>query len=162
MEKGIRYGCGAMFGLFIGLVVGLNSFELGWIPCVGIAVGLGLLCSFLARHMGDDFWLTVVSPEDPDGPELLLEPSSHPAVRPFRDALVADGIPFAQFAVDDLHHEYERLCELGVEFTQPPADIGTVVVAVFDDTCGNLVQLLTPKPGVIAQTPGANAGEPAI
>lgn len=120
---------------------------------------------FKLRHkvpIGEDFWLTVVSPEDPDGPELLLEPSSHPAVRPFRDALAADGIPFAQFTVDDVDTEYERLRGLGVEFTQPPADIGTAVVAVFDDTCGNLVQLLTPKPEVIARTPGANAGEPAV
>lgn len=108
--------------------------------------------------IGDDFWLTVVSPEDPNGPELLLEPSSHPAVQPFRDALVADGIPFAQFTVDDVRAEYERLRERGVSFVQPPADMGTAVVAVLDDTCGNLIQLLTPKPDVIAQTPGANAG----
>lgn len=120
---------------------------------------------FKLRHkvpIGDDFWLTVVSPEDPNGPELLLEPASHPAVQPFRDALVADGIPFVQFTVDDVHAEYERLRGLGVEFTQPPADAGTADVAVLDDTCGNLVQLLTPKPEVIAKTPGANAGEPAI
>ena len=118
---------------------------------------------FKLRHkvpVGDDFWLTVVSPEDPDGPELLLEPSGHPAVQPFREALVTDGIPFAQFTVDDVQAEYKRLSELGVEFTQPPADIGTAVVAVFDDTCGNLIQLLTPKPEAIATTPGANAGEP--
>lgn len=115
---------------------------------------------FQLRHkvpIGDDFWLTVVSPDDPDGPELLLEPSGHPAVQPFRDALVADGIPLAQFTVDDVHAEYERLRSRGVTFTQPPADIGTAVVAVFDDTCGNLIQLLTPEPDVIAQTPGANA-----
>lgn len=118
---------------------------------------------FKLRHkvlIGDDFWLTVVSPEDPDGPQLLLEPSGHPAVRPFREALAADGIPFAQFTVDDVQTEYERLSDLGVEFTQPPADMGTAVVAVFDDTCGNLIQLLTPKPQAIADTPGAYAGEP--
>lgn len=95
--------------------------------------------------IGDDFWLTVVSPERPDGPELLLEPSSHPAVKPFRDALVADGIPFAQFAVDDVHAEYDRLSGLGVAFPQPPADLGPVIMAVFDDSCGNLIQLVTPK-----------------
>ena len=106
--------------------------------------------------IGDDFWLTVVSPEDPEGPELLLEPAGHPAVRPFRDALVADGIPFAQFTVDDVNGEHERLLALGVVFTQPPTDIGTAVVAVFDDTCGNLIQLVTLKPEVIAQTPGAD------
>lgn len=104
---------------------------------------------FTLKHrvpIGDDFWLTVVSPEDPDGPELLLEPSSHPAVKPFRDALVADGIPFAQFAVDDVQAEYERLSGLGVDFLQPPADMGAVIMAVFDDTCGNLIQLVTPQP----------------
>jgi catechol 2,3-dioxygenase-like lactoylglutathione lyase family enzyme len=118
---------------------------------------------FTLRHkvpIGDDFWLTVVSPEDPDGPELLLEPASHPAVQPFREALMADGIPFAQFTVDDVQAEYERLRERGVTFTQPPADMGTAVVAVLDDTCGNLIQLLTPKPEVIAQTAGANTGRP--
>ena len=93
-----------------------------------------------------DFWLTVVSPDAVDGPELLLEPSTHPAVRPFRNALVADGIPSAQFAVDDVHAEYDRLTAAGVQFTQPPADIGIAVLAVFDDTCGNLIQLIAPKP----------------
>jgi predicted enzyme related to lactoylglutathione lyase len=87
-----------------------------------------------------------VSPEAPDGPELLLEPSSHPAVKPYRDALVEDGIPLAQFAVDDVHDEHARLTGKGVVFTQPPTDIGNAVVAVFDDTCGNLVQLVAEKP----------------
>jgi predicted enzyme related to lactoylglutathione lyase len=96
--------------------------------------------------VGSDSWLTVVSPESPDGPELLLEPSSHPAVKPYRDALVEDGIPLAQFAVDDVHAEHVRLTGQGVVFTQPPTDIGSAVVAVFDDTCGNLVQLVAEKP----------------
>jgi len=103
---------------------------------------------FTLRHkvpVGDDFWLTVVSPEDPDGPELLLEPSGHPAVRPFREALVADGIPFAQFAVNDVEAEHARLVQAGVRFTMPPTDIGPAVVAVFDDSCGNLIQLIAPK-----------------
>ena len=103
---------------------------------------------FQTRHnipLGDDFWLTVVSPEAPDGPELLLEPAGHPAVKPYRDALVDDGIPLAQFSVDDLAGEYERLTNLGVQFTQPPTDIGTAVVAVLDDTCGNLIQLIEMK-----------------
>jgi catechol 2,3-dioxygenase-like lactoylglutathione lyase family enzyme len=86
--------------------------------------------------LGEDSWLTVVSPSATDGPELLLEPSGHPAVKPYRDALVADGIPVAQFAVDDVEAEYERLCAAGVEFTQPPTDLGEVTMAVFDDTCG--------------------------
>lgn len=91
--------------------------------------------------VGEDLWLTVVSPEQPDGVELLLEPASHPAVPPFRDALMADGIPAAQFAVYDVQVEYERLRGLGVTFTQEPTSMGAVTTAVFDDTCGNLVQL---------------------
>ena len=93
--------------------------------------------------LGEDSWLTVLSPEG--GAELLLEPSSHPAVGPYRDALVADGIPLAQFAVDDLAAEHARLTERGVVFTQPPTDIGMAIVAVFDDTCGNLIQLIEAK-----------------
>ncbi|MET1065932.1 MAG: VOC family protein [Arthrobacter sp.] len=103
---------------------------------------------FTKRHnipLGDDFWLTVVSPESPDGPELLLEPSGHPAVKPYRDALVEDGIPLGQFAVEDIEAEHARLTGRGVVFTQPPTDIGTAVVAVFDDTCGNLIQLIEMK-----------------
>lgn len=96
--------------------------------------------------LGDDFWLTVVSPEVPDGPELLLEPAGHPAVKPYRDALVEDGIPLAQFAVENLEAEHKRLTSKGVVFTQPPIDIGTAVVAVLDDTCGNLIQLIEMKP----------------
>ena len=98
--------------------------------------------------LGIHSWLTVVSPESPDGPELLLEPSSHPAVKPYRDALVHDGIPLAQFAVGDVEAEYARLTGLGVVFTQPPLDIGAAVVAIFDDTCGNLIQLMEPKQDV--------------
>ena len=93
--------------------------------------------------IGEDFWLTVLSPEG--GAELLLEPSDHPAVGPYRDALVADGIPLAQFAVDDLAAEHARLTDRGVVFTQPPTDIGKAIVAVFDDTCGNLIQLIEAK-----------------
>lgn len=96
--------------------------------------------------LGSDSWLTVVSPDSPDGPELLLEPSSHPAVKPYRDALVEDGIPLAQFAVDDVEAEHARLTSEGVVFTQPPTDIGSAVMAVFDDTCGNLIQLVEEKP----------------
>ena len=91
--------------------------------------------------IGTDRWLTVVSPEAPDGVELLLEPSSHPAVAPFRDALVADGIPFTSFTVDDVRTEHARLESAGVVFTQPPLEMGPVTTAVFDDTCGNLIQI---------------------
>ena len=103
---------------------------------------------FTVRHdipLGDHSWLTVVSPEDPDGPQLLLEPSDHPAVGPYREALVSDGIPLVQFAVDDVAAEHDRLVGREVRFTQGPTDIGSAVVAVFDDTCGNLVQLITEK-----------------
>jgi catechol 2,3-dioxygenase-like lactoylglutathione lyase family enzyme len=91
--------------------------------------------------VGEDRWLTVVSPEDPDGTELLLAPSGHPAVKPFKEALVADGIPYTSFAVDDVKAEYERLRSLGVRFSQEPADMGQVTTAVLDDTCGNLIQI---------------------
>ncbi|MGY1884887.1 VOC family protein [Blastococcus sp. SYSU DS0753] len=94
---------------------------------------------------GEARWLTVVSPADPDGVELLLEPDGHPAARPLKEALVADGIPFTQFAVDDVHAEVERLKGLGVEFTQDATDLGPVVTAVLDDTCGNLIQLAAMK-----------------
>jgi len=102
---------------------------------------------FTARHdvpIGENFWITVVSPEAPDGPELLLEPAGHPAVQPYRNALVEDGIPLAQFAVDDVEAEYDRLTAVGVSFTQPPTDIGSATIAVFDDTCGNLIQMIGP------------------
>ena len=91
--------------------------------------------------LGEHRWLTVVSPEDPDGVELVLEPDSHPAVRPFKEALVTDGIPFPSFAVADVHAEFDRLTGLGVRFTQEPAQMGPVTTAVLDDTCGNLIQL---------------------
>lgn len=96
--------------------------------------------------LGEDAWLTVVSPEVPDGPQLLLEPAKHPAVKPYRDALAAEGIPLAQFAVEDVEAEHARLTEKGVVFTQTPTDIGTAVIAVFDDTCGNLIQIIAEKP----------------
>src|ERR671918_900786 len=91
--------------------------------------------------LGEARWLTVVSPEEPEGTELLLEPDAHPAVPPFKQALVEDGIPFTSFAVDDVAAEYERLAARGVRFTQPPTDMGPVTTAVFDDTCGNLIQI---------------------
>jgi len=91
--------------------------------------------------LGEHKWLTVASAEEPDGVQLLLEPSDHPAVSPFKEALVSDGIPAAQFAVDDVHAEYERLRKLDVVFTQEPTSMGPVTTAVLDDTCGNLIQL---------------------
>ena len=91
--------------------------------------------------LGEHAWLTVVSPEDPDGTELSLEPDEHPAAGPFKRALVEDGIPFTSLTVDDVAEEHERLVGLGVRFTQPPTDMGPVTTAVFDDTCGNLIQI---------------------
>ena len=91
--------------------------------------------------LGEHRWLTVVSPEEPDGVQLVLEPSEHPAVGPFKDALVADGIPFTSFAVADVQKEFERLTALGVTFTQEPVVMGPVTTAVLDDTCGNLIQI---------------------
>jgi catechol 2,3-dioxygenase-like lactoylglutathione lyase family enzyme len=92
--------------------------------------------------VGDHSWLTVVAPDDQDGMQLLLEPDQHPAVRPVKTALVADGIPWTSFAVADLTAEYERLRARGVVFTQEPTAMGPVATAVFDDTCGNLIQLI--------------------
>jgi catechol 2,3-dioxygenase-like lactoylglutathione lyase family enzyme len=91
--------------------------------------------------LGDARWLTVVSSSDPDGVELVLEPDGHPAVGPFKEALVSDGIPFTSFAVDDVNEEVQRLRGLGVRFTQEPVEMGPVTTAVFDDTCGNLIQI---------------------
>jgi catechol 2,3-dioxygenase-like lactoylglutathione lyase family enzyme len=92
--------------------------------------------------LGAASWLTVVSPEQPDGTELLLEPSDHPAVKPYKHALVEDGIPAASFAVDDVRAEFDRLRSKGVRFTQEPTEMGNVTTAVFDDTCGNLIQIV--------------------
>lgn len=100
---------------------------------------------FVKKHdipLGAARWLTVVSPEDPDGTELLLEPSGHPAVAPYKTALVRDGIPAASFAVDDVPAECDRLRGLGVRFTQEPLEMGPVTTAVLDDTCGNLIQIV--------------------
>jgi catechol 2,3-dioxygenase-like lactoylglutathione lyase family enzyme len=91
--------------------------------------------------LGEHRWLTVVSPDDPDGVELVLEPDEHPAAKPFKDALVQDGIPYTSFSVEDVQREYERLSALGVRFTQQPLDAGPVTTAVLDDTCGNLIQI---------------------
>jgi catechol 2,3-dioxygenase-like lactoylglutathione lyase family enzyme len=91
--------------------------------------------------LGEHRWLTVVSPEEPDGVELVLEPDNHPAVKPFKNAIAADGIPYTSFAVDDVQAEFDRLSALGVKFVQEPANMGPVTTAVFDDTCGNLIQI---------------------
>ncbi|MFC4374747.1 VOC family protein [Nocardia halotolerans] len=102
---------------------------------------------FQLKHkvpLGEYHWLTVVSPADPDGTELLLEPDQHPAAKAYKSALSADGIPMMVFTVDDIDTEYQRLLDRGVYFTQPPQPMGQVVTAVFDDTCGNLISLNSP------------------
>jgi catechol 2,3-dioxygenase-like lactoylglutathione lyase family enzyme len=91
--------------------------------------------------MGEHRWLTVVSVEDPDGVELVLEPDQHPAAKLFKQALVADGIPFTSFGVADVQASYEALTARGVTFVQPPTAMGPVTTVVLDDTCGNLIQL---------------------
>ena len=99
---------------------------------------------FVKKHdipLGEEYrWLTVT--DESGSVELLLEPSNHPAVGPFREALVTDGIPCTMFGVDDIQKEFERLSEQGVNFTQPPTPMGEVTTAVLDDTCGNLIQLI--------------------
>ena len=102
----------------------------------------------LGLEKKDDFsngpyrWLTVVSPEDPDGTELLLEPNAdYPAMKALKADLVRDGIPFTAFQVKDIHAEYERMKALGVEFVMEPTDNGHFIQAVLDDTCGNLIQI---------------------
>ncbi len=99
--------------------------------------------------LGEHRWLTLTAADDGDGMQLSLEPDDHPAVRPFKAALMADGIPFTAFAVTDVNAEAARLHALGVVFTQEPLEMGTVTTAVFDDTCGNLIQLAQlVEPGV--------------
>ena len=104
------------------------------------------ILGFVKKHDiplgGDARWITVVSPEDPNGTELLLEPNAdYPAMKALKEALVNDGIPFTAFQVADIHEEYDRLTKLGVEFTMEPTNMGQTTVATFDDTCGNLIQI---------------------
>ena len=91
--------------------------------------------------VGEYRWITVVSPEGPDTLELSLEPNANPAGKTFQQAMFAQGIPVAAFEVTGIAHEYERLKSRGVVFTRPPAKMGPVTIAIFADTCGNLVQI---------------------
>ncbi|MBI5841819.1 MAG: VOC family protein [Chloroflexi bacterium] len=91
--------------------------------------------------LGEARWLTVVSPEGPEDIELLLEPNSNPAARTYQKAIFEQGIPLTAFAVKDIHKEYQRLKKLGVKFSMEPTKTGPATVAVFDDTCGNLIQI---------------------
>ena len=94
---------------------------------------------------GDHRWLTVVSPDDPDGAQLVLEPNLHPASQAYQAALREDGIPITAFESDDVKRDVERLTALGVSFKGEPTDIGDAIFAIFDDTCGNYVQLYETK-----------------
>lgn len=101
---------------------------------------------FLKKHdipLGEGIrWITVVSPQEPEGTELLLEPNAwYPAMKALKESLVKDGIPFTAFEVSDIQSEYERLKNLGVEFTMEPTNMGMSIAAVLNDTCGNLIQI---------------------
>ena len=105
------------------------------------------IMGFVKKHdilLGEGVrWITVVSPEEPDGTELLLEPNAwYPAMKALKESLVKDGIPFTAFEVKDIQGEYERMKNLGVEFTMEPTNMGMTTAAVFDDTCGNLIQIV--------------------
>ena len=91
---------------------------------------------------GEFKWLTVVSPDDPDGTELLLEPNENPVAQAYQEGLFEQGIPATSFGVTDIHAEYDKLKSLGVAFSMGPTDMGTVTIAIFDDTCGNLIQIM--------------------
>jgi predicted enzyme related to lactoylglutathione lyase len=100
---------------------------------------------FVKKHdvpAGEYRWITLVSPEDEKGTELLLEPNNHPAAKEYQKKLFAEGIPVTMFGVSDIHAEYQRLVEKGVKFTMEPTKMGEMTIAVFDDTCGNLIQII--------------------
>jgi len=99
---------------------------------------------FVKKHdvpVGEFRWITVVSPEDQQGTELVLEPNNNPTAKEYQQKLFAEGIPATMFGVENIQTEYERLKELGVKFTKEPTNAGPVTIAVFDDTCGNLIQI---------------------
>ncbi|MBD8007645.1 VOC family protein [Bacillus norwichensis] len=100
---------------------------------------------FVKKHdvpTGEFRWITVVSPDDQEGTELLLEPNQHPAAKEYQKKIYADGIPATMFEVPDVQKEYERLMKQGVKFTIEPKEVGDITLAIFDDTCGNLIQIV--------------------
>lgn len=103
--------------------------------------GFDLSRQAISQHL--EVLESVGLPDAPNGTKLLLEPGKHPAVKPFKEALVQDGIPFTSFAVGDVPREHARLRAAGVHFAQPPMKMGPVTTAVFDDTCGNLIQIVS-------------------
>lgn len=103
---------------------------------------------FVKKHdvpSGAYRWITLVSPDEQEGTELLLEPNNHPAAKEYQQKLFADGIPVTMFGVADIRKEHERLVEKDVKFTMEPTKMGEVTIAVFDDTCGNLIQMIEQK-----------------
>ena len=100
---------------------------------------------FVKKHdvpSGEFRWITLVSPEEQEGTELLLEPDNHPVAKEYQKKLFAEGIPVTMFGVEDVRKEYDRLLKHGVKFTIEPTEMGEVTIAVFDDTCGNLIQII--------------------
>ncbi|OES45988.1 VOC family protein [Domibacillus iocasae] len=100
---------------------------------------------FVKKHdvpTGEHRWITLVSPDEQAGTELLLEPNEHPAAKEYQQKLFDDGIPVTMFGVADIQKEYKRLVEKGVQFTMEPTEMGEITIAVFDDTCGNLIQII--------------------
>lgn len=100
---------------------------------------------FVKKHdvpAGEFRWITLVSPEDQDGTEIVLEPNNNPIAKDYQNRLFEEGIPVTMFGVEDIHKEYERLLQLGVKFTMKPTKMGDITIAVFDDTCGNLIQII--------------------
>lgn len=100
---------------------------------------------FVKKHdvpAGEFRWIALVSPEDEKGTELILEPNNHPAAKDYQERLFTDGIPVTMFGVADINAEYNKLKDKGVKFTMEPTKMGDVTIAVFDDTCGNHIQIM--------------------
>lgn len=100
---------------------------------------------FIKKHdvpVGKFRWIALVSPNNQEGTQLLLEPNNHPAAKEYQDKIFADGIPATMFGVEDIQKEYKRLSENGVKFTMEPTKMGDNTIAIFDDTCGNLIQII--------------------
>ena len=100
---------------------------------------------FVKKHdvpAGEFRWITLVSPDNQEGTELVLEPNDNQAAKDYQNRLFEQGIPVTMFGVDDVHKEYDRLLKHGVKFTMEPTKMGEVTIAVFDDTCGNLIQII--------------------
>ena len=100
---------------------------------------------FVKKHdvpAGEFRWITLVSPDDQEGTEIVLEPNNNPIAKDYQNRLFEEGIPVTMFGVEDIHKEYERLLQLGVKFTMKPTKMGDITIAVFDDTCGNLIQII--------------------